>query len=57
MPRCRDGKWCIDDLCHMTEVTICGVWLSEDRGPDGDYPAEDDDEWGEEYEDDMEPSP
>lgn len=54
MPRCRDGSWCIDDLCHFTEVTLCGVYLSEDRGQDGDYLSRDsyDDEWGCEYEED-----
>lgn len=43
MPRCKDGQWCIDDLCHMTEQTLCGVWVNA---------AEEADDWGEEYEDD-----
>lgn len=46
MPRC---KGCIDDLCHMTEQTLCGIWVNEaeEAGDHGE------DEWGEEYEDET----
>jgi hypothetical protein len=45
MPRCRDGLYCIDDLCHMTEQTLCGIWVNEaeEAGDLGE-------DWGEEYE-------
>lgn len=34
MPRCSDGSWCIDDLCHFTSRTLCGIYEDEydDRG-------------------------
>lgn len=25
MPRCTDGKWCIDDMCHGGGRTLCGI--------------------------------
>jgi len=46
--RCRDGKSCFDDLCHMTEQTLCGIWVNE--AEEADDTGED--EWGEEYDDD-----
>lgn len=48
MPRCRDGKWCIDDLCHFTEQTLCGLWTDEDHDGDGEWSTDDEDEWGDE---------
>lgn len=37
MPKCRDGKFCIDDLCHFTERTLCGLWTIEEFDDEDDY--------------------
>lgn len=36
MPRCSDGKWCIDDMCHWGGRTLCGL-EREDFDLDGEH--------------------
>ena len=50
MPRCRSQAWCVDDLCHMTSRTLCGLWVDEELDAEGEWAA--DDEWP-----DDEPTP
>jgi len=43
MPRCTDGNWCVDDLCHWGSRTLCGVEAAE-YDPAGEFHrAEDED--------------
>lgn len=46
MPRCRNAAWCIDDLCHFTEQTLCGLWVGEDIDHGGEWITDDDEMFG-----------
>lgn len=45
MPRCVDGSWCVDDLCHMTARTLCGTDTTHDLDDEGEFRDEDDGAW------------
>jgi hypothetical protein len=56
--RCRAGgpAPCIDDLCHGSDTTLCGLQRGYDFCDHGNYPdfcdecsAEEDDEYGEDF--------
>jgi hypothetical protein len=46
MPRCRNTTWCIDDLCHFTDQTLCGLWVGVDLAESGEWADDDEDDWG-----------
>ncbi len=50
MPRCKDGGYCIDDLCHNGSVTLCGLYWFQDLSESGEWMGEDDD-YDPEYDD------